>query len=569
MWLRSLTPYLLAFSICLSARGYRPVQDERVRLVGGKHLAEGRVEVYHRGQWGTVCDDSWDEREARVVCRQLGFSGAQSAVPGGRYGQGSGPVWLDDLSCEGNESSLADCKFKGWGVTDCSHSEDAGVICERDRSLSNSQVYPLDHALKLSRYLGALFDSGRGCDFTVVVQSPGGEPGEDRVCTHRLVLSMHPKAPFLKAAQESQSYTMQVHRECRPYVTEFLRYLYTLQVDITVASAPCLHRLASGLGLEQLQEDSGRLFTWLLPQDPTFRGPVSLYSYAVESGDLALQETCLQYLAWNGRGLVESPAWGNLSQGALAALLARSDLVVPDEGFVLRGLESWVRAQPDPPGSEAVASLLGAIRFPMISAEQLYDLCSTSDLYASHRSLFKSGTLEAYQFNLLPLAKLREHMERKREQHSPRIYTATPWSLSFNFSTSQRSYGGYNQYGRYDQYSSYFQTPVHNSALFQREMVSWTTSLCRTRQECLNRGQRGDFAPAAWLTANTDLSRYRGSIRYSNKIVLSCDGEYVFHVQDFKDNIAQIATNSSTSPGYPCNDNQFFYRFVVSPQYVF
>ncbi|XP_035675997.1 scavenger receptor class A member 5-like [Branchiostoma floridae] len=99
-----------------------------IRLVGGCWSSKGRNEVYHDGQWGTVCDDKFDINDAHVVCRQLGYRGAAKA----RYdavGAGSGPIWLDDLACGGTETNIGHCSHNGWGTHDCQHSEDAGVVC--------------------------------------------------------------------------------------------------------------------------------------------------------------------------------------------------------------------------------------------------------------------------------------------------------------------------------------------------------------------------------------------------------------------------------------------------------
>ena len=103
------------------------VADGEINLANGPTYNAGRIEIYHNTVWGTICDNDFDEVAADVACKQLGFLRAVSYGP--NFGPGSGPIWLDGVTCTGQESSLATCFHKGWGVHNCQHNRDVGVTC--------------------------------------------------------------------------------------------------------------------------------------------------------------------------------------------------------------------------------------------------------------------------------------------------------------------------------------------------------------------------------------------------------------------------------------------------------
>ena len=83
----------------------------------------------YRGIWGTICDDGWDDADTTVVCRQLGlFNGYTTRQD--QFGSSSGPVWIRQVNCSGNESKLSYCIHSGTGnIGSCSHVQDVAVQC--------------------------------------------------------------------------------------------------------------------------------------------------------------------------------------------------------------------------------------------------------------------------------------------------------------------------------------------------------------------------------------------------------------------------------------------------------
>ena len=105
------------------------------------------------GSWGTICDGWWDLRDARVVCRMLGFDGALGAPGYSRFGQGSGRILLTFVSCDGTEDNLADCAHAGIERYSCGYIEDAGAICYSGSMLLSPSLSLSLSLYRLTKYL--------------------------------------------------------------------------------------------------------------------------------------------------------------------------------------------------------------------------------------------------------------------------------------------------------------------------------------------------------------------------------------------------------------------------------
>nr|XP_054748401.1 deleted in malignant brain tumors 1 protein-like isoform X1 [Lytechinus pictus]XP_054748402.1 deleted in malignant brain tumors 1 protein-like isoform X1 [Lytechinus pictus] len=132
-WQLRLSDFLLpVFLVLLSAsQGLGAL-----RLVNGDERS-GRLEVYYNETWGTVCSDSFAIEDARVACRQLFPSSDTTSVEyfdSSKYGEGTGHIWLDQVSCIGLEATLDSCVHNAYGDHDCTHSQDVGISCETGES---------------------------------------------------------------------------------------------------------------------------------------------------------------------------------------------------------------------------------------------------------------------------------------------------------------------------------------------------------------------------------------------------------------------------------------------------
>ena len=111
------------------AQGAMAASEGDVRLVRGGSSDRGVLEIFHDNQWGTVCEEGFDDVDAGVACRQLGYDEGEFTGTDGRGPDPTGPIWLRDVACTGTETRLADCPASDWGVDSCLNWQDVIIEC--------------------------------------------------------------------------------------------------------------------------------------------------------------------------------------------------------------------------------------------------------------------------------------------------------------------------------------------------------------------------------------------------------------------------------------------------------
>ena len=173
-----------------AALSAQTVTRSLIRLEGGTGEHEGRVEVFHAGAWGTVCDDYWDKKDADVACRMAGYD-AGSVADAGQFRRahfGAGPlekIWLDNLQCTGDETSLFECRRArnlAVGEHNCKPRENVGVRCLVTGETAPPRVQETN-GIELNAAPGGSWSAGETVEVTLVwseavtVATPaGGEP---------------------------------------------------------------------------------------------------------------------------------------------------------------------------------------------------------------------------------------------------------------------------------------------------------------------------------------------------------------------------------------------------------
>ncbi|XP_040386388.1 BTB/POZ domain-containing protein 17 [Cygnus olor] len=316
----------------------------------------------------------------------------------------------------------------------------------------------INHSLTLLQRLQELLQNGNSSDSVLRVRTAASD--EAKVFhTHQLLLSLQSEV-FEGLLRNQSVVTLHEPPETAALFEKFIRYLYCGGVSILLHQAIPMHQLASKYRVWGLQRGVADYMKSHLASESSQGHVVGWYHYAVRVGDAALQESCLQFLAWNLSAVLGSAEWASVSVELLLLLLERSDLVLHSELELYTAVESWLsRRQPEDAVAERV---LRAIRYPMIAPSQLFRLQAQSAVLARHHGAVRDLLFQAFQFHAASPLHFAKYFDVNCSMFLPRNYLAPSWGSQWVINNPAR-----------DDRSTSFQTQLGPSSHDAGKRLTW------------------------------------------------------------------------------------------------
>ncbi|XP_019350883.2 BTB/POZ domain-containing protein 17 [Alligator mississippiensis] len=316
----------------------------------------------------------------------------------------------------------------------------------------------INHAPALLQRLQGLLQQGNGSD-TVLRVRPAGSDEVQVFHAHQLLLAL--QSDVLDGLLHNRSdLTLDEPPDSAALFDKFIRYLYCGEVSLQLHQAIPLHRLASKYGVASLQRGVAEYMRSHLASESSQGHVVGWYHYATRVGDAGLQESCLQFLAWNLSAVLGSAEWATVSAELLLLLLERSDLVLHNELELYGAVEAWLaRRQPE---ARVAERALRAIRYPMIAPSHLFQLQTQSPAMLRHRAAVQDLLFQAFQFHAASPLHFAKYFDVNCSMFLPRNYLAPAWGSPWVINNPAR-----------DDRSTSFQTQLGPSSHDAGKRVTW------------------------------------------------------------------------------------------------
>uniref|UniRef100_A0A8D0H9L1 BTB domain containing 17 n=1 Tax=Sphenodon punctatus TaxID=8508 RepID=A0A8D0H9L1_SPHPU len=317
-------------------------------------------------------------------------------------------------------------------------------------------VATINHSLALLQRLQELLQNGNVSDATLRVRTAGSD--EVKVFhAHQLLLSLQSEV-FESLLHNQSTLTLHEAPDSAALFEKFIRYLYCGEISILLHQAIPLHRLASKYRISSLQKGVAEYMKNHLAGESSQGHVVGWYHYAVKIGDEALQESCLQFLAWNLSAVMASTEWASVSVELLLLLLERSDLVLQSELELYTAVEMGL----PPPARAVVEKMLRSVRYPMISPSHLFHLQKQSPVMVKHYRAVQDLLFQAFQFHSASPIHFAKYFDVNCSMFLPRNYLSASWGSQWVINNPAR-----------DDRSTSFQTQLGPSNHDTAKRVTW------------------------------------------------------------------------------------------------